>query len=72
MYVCVCNAVTDRQIRKAVAEGARTMRDLRRQLDVCSCCGKCGPAARTLLAEGQATDETCEPQWVPAGLAYPA
>jgi bacterioferritin-associated ferredoxin len=51
MYVCICNAVTDRQIRAAVADGARSMRDLRRELGVCSCCGKCGPAARELLAE---------------------
>jgi len=51
MYVCICHAVTDRQIRKAVDEGARTMRDLRQQLGVCSSCGKCGPCAKELLAE---------------------
>lgn len=51
MYVCVCRAVSDREIRRAVAEGARSMRDLRQRLGVCSDCGKCGPCARSVLAE---------------------
>ena len=41
MYVCVCKAVTDRQIREAVFDGARTLRDLRKQLGVASECGRC-------------------------------
>ena len=49
MYVCVCRAVTDRQIKKAVENGARSMRELREQLGVCSACGKCGPCAKELL-----------------------
>lgn len=51
MYVCICNAVTDHQIRQAVREGACTMRDLRRQLGACSECGKCGQCAREILLE---------------------
>ena len=49
MYICICNAVTDTQIRDAVSTGARTMRDLRQQLGVCSSCGKCGKCARQVL-----------------------
>ena len=49
MYVCVCNAVTDRDIQKAVSEGASTMRELSIQLGVATRCGKCAPAARALL-----------------------
>jgi bacterioferritin-associated ferredoxin len=49
MYVCICRAVTDRQIRKAVAEGVRTMRELRLKLGVCSACGKCGGCAKEIL-----------------------
>ena len=51
MYVCVCRAVTDREIRASIEGGARNMRDLRRELGVCSECGKCGPCARQMLAE---------------------
>ncbi len=49
MYVCVCRAVTDRQIREAAAEGVRTMRELRLKLGVCSACGKCGECAKEIL-----------------------
>lgn len=58
MYVCVCRAVTDRQIRHAVESGARSMRDLREQLGVCSSCGKCGPCAKNLIDE-LASTVTC-------------
>lgn len=49
MYVCVCKAVNERRIKEAVADGARSMRELRAQLGVCSCCGKCGRHAREVL-----------------------
>ena len=49
MYVCICKGVTDRQIRRAVDAGATRMRDLRRELGVCTDCGKCGPCAREIL-----------------------
>ncbi len=51
MYVCVCNAVTDNHIKTAVADGASNMRDLREQLDVATCCGKCGSCAKKVLNE---------------------
>lgn len=54
MYVCVCQAVTDRQIREAAAGGARTLKDLRRDLGVTRDCGRCACCARECLAEAQA------------------
>lgn len=51
MFVCVCNAVNDRQIREAVREGACTMRELRLQLGVSANCGKCGKCAYQILQE---------------------
>ena len=51
MYICICRAVTDRDIRAALDKGACTMRELRQRLGVCSDCGKCGPHARKLLIE---------------------
>lgn len=51
MYICICRAVTDKDIRAALEEGACTMRELRQRLGVCSDCGKCGPHARKLLIE---------------------
>jgi bacterioferritin-associated ferredoxin len=52
MYVCICNAVTDREIRQCAELGARTVDELRDSLGVASCCGKCEPAAREVLASG--------------------
>ncbi|MCK8516154.1 bacterioferritin-associated ferredoxin [Methylonatrum kenyense] len=53
MYVCLCNGITDRQIRQAVEDGASSMRELRRQLGVCGNCGRCGPEAREILCQTQ-------------------
>ncbi len=53
MYVCICNAVTDQEIRDAIDAGARRMRDLRETLGVAGCCGKCAPEARQLLRAGR-------------------
>ena len=51
MYVCVCNAVTDCQIRDAYCEGACSMRELRKRLGVAGCCGRCAQCARDVLNE---------------------
>lgn len=51
MYVCVCKAVTDRQIREAAHRGARNLRDLARELGVTSDCGRCASCAHQCLKE---------------------
>lgn len=51
MYVCVCQAVTDRQIREAAEGGARTLKDLRRDLGVTRDCGRCASCAHECLQE---------------------
>ncbi|NJD25291.1 MAG: (2Fe-2S)-binding protein [Betaproteobacteria bacterium] len=51
MYVCVCQAITDRQIREAAANGVRTLKDLRRELGIGRDCGRCTGCARECLAE---------------------
>lgn len=51
MYVCLCKAVTDRQIREAVSSGALRMRDLRCALGVSSECGQCARCALSILRE---------------------
>jgi len=51
MYVCVCNAVTDKHIRRAVNDGTDTMRGLKHQLGVADCCGRCAPCARQVLQD---------------------
>lgn len=54
MYICVCHAVTDRQIREAAQSGARNLKDLRRELGVTRDCGRCASCAHDCLQEAQA------------------
>lgn len=51
MFVCVCNAVTEKDIGSAVAEGCRSLRELREQLGVGACCGRCCDCARGVLQD---------------------
>ncbi len=68
MYVCVCNAVTDKQIRQACENGACTMEDLSRELNVATCCGRCQDCARKILCEN--TEQTFLA--APLDMAVPA
>jgi bacterioferritin-associated ferredoxin len=61
MYVCVCNAITDKQIRKAAESGARNVWDLQRQLGVATGCGSCKEAASEILSESRRRPEFVEP-----------
>lgn len=51
MYVCICKAVTDREIRSAVEDGTRTVRGLRKQLGCAGQCGKCAKQVREIRDE---------------------
>lgn len=49
MYVCVCNAVTDRDIKEAAGRGICSVEDLGNQLKVATCCGRCLEHASKVL-----------------------
>ena len=51
MYVCICNEVTDRQIKRAAISGIASMRELRKSLNVGTTCGRCSSCAKNLLKE---------------------
>lgn len=55
MYVCVCHAVTDRDIQQAVAQGAHSMRELSARTGVASTCGRCAQCAHACLKEARGT-----------------
>ncbi len=57
MIVCVCRAVSDREIRARLRDGMRSLSQLRSELGVASCCGKCGPRLRELVDEHSADAE---------------
>jgi len=49
MYVCVCKAVSDHAIRRAVADGADSFEELQARTGCTTCCGCCEAEARELL-----------------------
>jgi bacterioferritin-associated ferredoxin len=51
MYICLCNAITERQIIQAAELGARSAEDLASGLGVGLGCGRCTSCAKTLLVE---------------------
>jgi bacterioferritin-associated ferredoxin len=53
MYVCICRAATDREIRQAAELGARSLADLKHCLGVATGCGKCAAQALAILHEAR-------------------
>jgi len=53
MYVCICNAVTDRAIREAAAS-AESFADVRGSTGCSDCCGNCEDLARAIFDEARA------------------
>ncbi len=53
MIVCVCNAVSDRDIRRELEAGASCLEDLTERLGVANCCGACAQCAEQLLTESR-------------------
>jgi len=51
MYVCICNAITDKEIRQAAKAGVRDLWSLQRELGVATGCGSCKEVASNILRE---------------------
>lgn len=51
MIVCVCNNISDREIRQAIELGITSMDELRADLGVSTCCGQCASYAEDVLNE---------------------
>lgn len=58
MYICICNAVTERQIRACVDRGARSLSDLQLELGVATGCGCCAQTACEYLS-GKSDSGVC-------------
>ncbi|BBE11167.1 (2Fe-2S)-binding protein [Halorhodospira halochloris] len=60
MYVCICKAVTDGQIKEAVATGSASVKDLKSRLGVMDCCGKCAAHVSKVVGECSACQQKAE------------
>ncbi|MEO8386307.1 MAG: bacterioferritin-associated ferredoxin [Betaproteobacteria bacterium] len=51
MYICICNAVTEKDIRFAVESGCDSFRRVRNELGVATTCGQCKKDACRVIRE---------------------
>lgn len=51
MYICICNAVTEKDIKNEIKSGACTLKDLCSRLKVGNVCGSCSQDAENILEE---------------------
>ena len=54
MYICMCNAVTDHDIRREAADGVQTFAELQARTGCGDCCGCCQDEARATLDQARA------------------
>ena len=50
MYICLCHGFTDKQVKRAVAEGRRSMSEIYACLGGKPRCGKCVGEVRAIVA----------------------
>lgn len=60
MYVCLCNAFTDRDVDRAIDAGAHTVAQVYKRLDAIPQCGKCKDTIREMLADRHAVQSPLE------------
>ncbi len=49
MYVCLCNAVTDKEIAQAVSEGASNLSSVQNTTGAATGCGSCKRTAEIII-----------------------
>jgi len=72
MYVCLCNGVTEHDIRRAAAAGCRTLGDLTMRTGCGTNCGCCLSMAADVLAEAASSPADALPvaESVPVQCAF--
>ncbi|HEY2204623.1 MAG TPA: (2Fe-2S)-binding protein [Pseudonocardia sp.] len=58
MFVCMCIAVTEDEVRACVHAGARSVEDISRGTEACTGCGGCRESIQALLAETSLVNST--------------
>ena len=72
MYVCLCNGVTDREIREVAAAGCRTLPELTMRTGCGASCGSCLSIAQGILDEVHAAQALDVPVLAPQDLSRAA
>ena len=53
MYICVCNAISDKDVKTAIKNGAKSIKELNQQLNVGSNCGTCVSSIQLLIDDSK-------------------
>ena len=53
MYICICNAVTEKAVRECAGNGACSVEQLTAELGLGAGCGRCRECANALLQDVQ-------------------
>jgi len=61
LYVCICNAVTEKAVRECVAGGCCSLDELAMELGVGAGCGRCRDCASDVLNEAQGKPAALSP-----------
>lgn len=61
MIVCMCNRMTDAQVREAAAKGAKSVADVFRILNKRRTCGQCSDDIESVLQQAKAEAEKAAP-----------
>jgi bacterioferritin-associated ferredoxin len=56
LYICICNAVTEKAVRECARNGACSLEQLSFELGVGSGCGRCRDCASELLRDLRAAE----------------
>jgi len=51
MFVCICSAVSDRQVEAAISSGADTLDALAAKTGAGACCGSCRPLLLDIIEQ---------------------
>ena len=75
MYVCVCRAINEKDLKKAYAQGLDSLPELRREMGLGTGCGSCVNYTLELLKGMHGVDKAEEippakRKSTPLGLAY--
>ena len=59
MIVCVCNRVSDRDIRRHAEDGISSFDELQMATGVATCCGRCESCARHTFQQARHAEPVC-------------
>ncbi|WP_296251994.1 bacterioferritin-associated ferredoxin [Pseudomonas sp. UBA4194] len=72
MYVCLCQGVTDGQIREAIYDGCCSYRDVRETLGVAMQCGKCACLAKEVVRDTLTEIQSAQTSTLPYPVEFTA